>query len=120
LVLPLAGLEPPPAIDLGTLLQVLLGDLGEVLVEDRDRAPFGPLLARARVAVAPGFRGADPQIAHLGAVRGRPPLRIPAEIPDQNDLVHRTRHGGPPRPDSICPVRASVPGQEKRSWLTFA
>src|SRR5258708_1966358 len=51
---PFAGLQGALDINLGSLLQVLLGDLGEPLVEDHDAMPFGALLALARHLVAPG------------------------------------------------------------------
>ena len=47
LVLPLAGLELALDVNLGALLQVLLGDLAEVLVVDDDVVPLGAFLALA-------------------------------------------------------------------------
>src|SRR3546814_20499529 len=45
LVLPFAGLELPFQVDLRAFAKVRLGDLAEILVEDTNAVPFGPLLA---------------------------------------------------------------------------
>ena len=87
MILPFAGLELALDIDLGALAQILLCDLGEWFGEDRHRMPFGPLLTLTRIAVAPGFRCGDPQVADLAAIGKVPDLGIAAEISYQNDLV---------------------------------
>ena len=65
LILPLAGLELAAQKDPGSLLAVLLGDLSEVLVENRDAMPLGSLFAFTRGFVAPGLRGRDAEINNL-------------------------------------------------------
>ena len=59
LVGPFAGLQRALEINLGALAQILLGDLGQVLVEDHDAMPLGALFALARRLVAPGIRCRD-------------------------------------------------------------
>ena len=54
--------------------------------------PLGLFLALAGVLVAPGFRRRDAQIGDRPPVLGPPDFRILAEIADQNDLVHASRH----------------------------
>src|SRR5688572_19635048 len=44
LILPFAGLQLTLDVDLAALAQVIFGDPPEVLVEDRDRMPFGLFL----------------------------------------------------------------------------
>src|SRR5262249_46347030 len=62
LVLPFARLQLAFDIDLRALLQILLGDLGEVVVENDDIVPLGLVLALAGILVAPGLGGGDPEI----------------------------------------------------------
>src|SRR5690606_36393321 len=62
LVLPFAGLQLTLDINLHALLQVLLGDLGEIVVENHDIMPLGFLLALAAVLVAPAFRRRDTDV----------------------------------------------------------
>ena len=90
LVGPFAGLDLALQIDLRALAQILFGDLAEILVEDDDAVPFGPLLAIA-VAVLPILRRGDAQIDDFTAIVERTRFRIVAKIPDQNNLVH-ARH----------------------------
>src|SRR4029079_1457757 len=68
LALPFAGLQRALDVDLGALLQILLGDLAQVLVEDHDRVPFGCLAALARGLVAPGLGGGDAQVGDGTAI----------------------------------------------------
>src|SRR5579883_3117875 len=68
---PFAGLQGALEIDLGALLQIFLGDLGEPFVENDDAMPFGALLALARHLVAPAFRGGDRQRGDAHSVLGR-------------------------------------------------
>ena len=72
-------------------MQELLGDAAEILVEDDDAVPFGPLLALA-LAVLPAFRGRDAQIDDFAAIVERAAFRIVTEIADQNHLVHARHH----------------------------
>jgi hypothetical protein len=58
----------------------------EILVEDHDPVPLGPLLAVA-VAVLPALRGGDSQVDHLAAIVERAGLGIVAQIADQDHLV---------------------------------
>src|SRR5690242_18122372 len=89
LVGPFAGLKLPLEIDLGALVQVGLGDLGEVVVEDHNAVPFGALLAIA-VLVLPAFGRGEAEIDHLTAVVEGLGLGIVAEIADENYLVDAT------------------------------
>ncbi|CDX36538.1 hypothetical protein MPLA_1840002 [Mesorhizobium sp. ORS 3359] len=97
LVLPFAGLQLALDIDLHALLQILLGHLGELVVEDDDIVPLGLFLALARILVAPAFRGGyadvDDRIAGIQAAD----FWVRPEIADQNDLVDATRHRTSPR-----------------------
>src|SRR4029078_4273742 len=79
-------------INLGALLQILLGDLAEPLAEDHDAMPLGLFLALAGVLVAPGFRRRHAQICDRTGIIGAADLRIFAEIANQNDLVPRACH----------------------------
>src|ERR1019366_8338194 len=88
LILPFAGLQGAFEIDLGALLQILLGDLAEPLVEDDHAVPLGLFLALSGRLVAPAFGGGHPQIRDRPAVLGTPDFRIRTEIADQDDLVH--------------------------------
>ena len=91
-VLPFAGLELAFEIDLGALAQILLGDLAQALVEDRDIVPFGLFAPLAGVLVAPAFAGGDAQVGDRAAVLHVADFRVGAEIADQNDLVDGTGH----------------------------
>ena len=55
LVLPFARLERTLEIDLGALLQILLGDSREILIEDDHTMPFGLLAALAGRLVTPAL-----------------------------------------------------------------
>src|SRR5204862_2200226 len=68
LVLPLARLQPSLHIDRAALLQVLAGDLGELVVED-DAMPLGLLGLVARFLVLPAARRRDADVADGAAVR---------------------------------------------------
>src|SRR5262252_7026037 len=92
LVGPFARLQLAFEINLGALLQILLGDLAQTLVEDHDAVPLGLFLAFAGCLVAPAFGGRDTQIGDRPAVLRPPDLRILAEVSDQNHLVHAARH----------------------------
>src|SRR5689334_13093979 len=87
LVLPFAGLDLALQIDLGALLQIGFGDAAEILVEDDDAVPFGPLLAVA-VAVLPILGSRDAHVHHLAAIVQRADFGIVAQIADQYNLVH--------------------------------
>jgi len=65
---------------------ILLGDLAEVLVEDHNIVPFGPLLALAGGLVAPGVGGRT-ESSQWGRPLRFGALRDRAEIADENDLV---------------------------------
>src|SRR6266567_4182899 len=91
-VLPFAGLQLALEIDLGTLLEILLGDPAKPLVEDHDPMPLGPLPAFAGRLVAPAVGRRPAQVRHRPAVLGAADFRIRSEIADQDHLVHATRH----------------------------
>ena len=55
LVLPFARLERTLEIDLGALLQILLGNFREILVEDDHTMPFGLLAPLAGRLVTPAL-----------------------------------------------------------------
>src|SRR5262245_30874125 len=96
LVGPLAGLQLALEIDLGALLQVLLGHPAEALAEDHHAVPLGLFLALAGVLVAPVLRGRDAQVDDRPAVLGPPHLRVLAEIADQDHLVDAAYHDRSP------------------------
>src|SRR5580692_7803712 len=79
--------------DFRALLAILLGDLAQILVEDHDIVPFGPLLALAGGFVAPGLGGGEREAYDRIAGAGSPDLGIAAEITDENDLVDAPSHG---------------------------
>src|SRR5205807_8145289 len=80
LVGPFAALQLALDIDLGALLKVFLGDLGQPVVEDHDAVPLGALLALAGDAVAPVLRGRQREVGDPRAVLGRADFRVAAEI----------------------------------------
>ncbi|ODR93450.1 hypothetical protein AUC69_04415 [Methyloceanibacter superfactus] len=92
LVLPFAGLQLAFQINLRALLQILLGDLGQALVEDHDAMPLRALAPLARRLVAPAVAGGDPQIDDGPAILGVADFRIGSEIADENDFVDRSGH----------------------------
>src|SRR4051794_4358704 len=97
LIGPFARLQLALEVNLGALLQVLLGDLAQSFIEDHDPVPLGLFLALAGRLVAPAFRGGHAQIGDRPAVLGPPDFRVLAEISDQNHLVHTSRHHRSPR-----------------------
>src|SRR5690606_21112956 len=62
LVGPFAGLQLALHVNLGALLQILLGHPGQILVEDHHGVPLRLLLALAARLVAPALRGRDAQV----------------------------------------------------------
>src|SRR5207253_6178964 len=86
LVLPFARLQPALDVDLPAFLQVLAGDLR--LAPEKDHGvPFGALLLLA-VLVFPGIGRRHPDIGY-GVAAGRVTrLGVPAEVANQNHLVH--------------------------------
>src|SRR5688572_6016158 len=80
LVGPFARLQLPFEVNLRALLQILLGDLGETLVEDYDAVPLGLFLALAGRLVAPAFRRRDAHVHDRAAVLHAPDLRVLAQI----------------------------------------
>src|SRR5258708_4200929 len=107
LVGPFPGLQRPFDVNLGALLQILLGDLAEALVEDHDAVPLGLFLALAGALVAPGLRRRHAQIGDRPTVLGPPDLRVLAEISDQNHLIYASRHRHSPRSNSM-PLKAAA------------
>src|ERR1019366_8448647 len=92
LVGPFARLQLAFDVNLGALLQILLGDLAEPFVEDDDPMPLGLFLALAGRLVAPAIGGRHAQIGNRPPILGPPNFRILAEISDQNHLVYASRH----------------------------
>src|SRR5690606_12895747 len=68
LVSPFSGLQLAFDIDLRAFPKVLVGNLGEVLVEDHHPVPFGALPTLAGLAVTPCLRGGNAQIDDHAAV----------------------------------------------------
>src|SRR5262249_37783325 len=62
LVLPFACLELPFEVNLRTLLEILLGDLCKILVEDDDAVPFGALAPLAASFDTPALARCHAQI----------------------------------------------------------
>jgi hypothetical protein len=87
LVLPLARLEAPFHVDLGALLQVLAGDLGQ-LAEEGHAVPLGLFLLVA-VLVLPRLRGGDRDVRDRAPVRHVAGLGIAPEVADEDHLVDR-------------------------------
>src|SRR5207253_5547712 len=114
LVGPFAGLQRALDVNLGALLQILLGDLAESLVEDHDAVPLGLFLALAGALVAPGLRRRDAQIGDRPPILCPPDFRILAEISDQNHLVHASRHRRSPLKIT---AKTSLP---RLHWQDFA
>src|SRR5438876_1891290 len=92
LVLPFARLQLPLEIDLGSLLQILLGDPAKALIEDDDAVPLGAFAALARCLVAPCIASGHTQIGDRPAILRASDLGVFAEIADQNHLVDATGH----------------------------
>src|SRR5262249_5286686 len=92
LVLPFACLELPFEVNLRTLLEILLGDLCKILVEDDDAVPFGALAPLAASFVTPALARCHAQIDDGTAILGVADFRIGAEIAHQYDLVDRSSH----------------------------
>src|SRR5262249_3990011 len=93
LVGPFARLKLALDVHLRALLQILLGDLGEVLVEDHHAVPFGLLAPLAGRLVAPVLAGGEPQIDDWPPILSLTDFGVGAEIADENDLVDRSGHG---------------------------
>src|ERR1700730_17896167 len=109
LVGPFARLQLAFDINLGALLQILLGDLAEPFVEDDDAVPLGLFLALAGRLVAPAFGGRDAQIGDRPPVLGPPDLRVLAEVSDQNHLVHAACHRRSPLSKITDPTPNALP-----------
>src|SRR6476661_75873 len=82
LVGPFARLQLALDVNLGALLEILLGDLAEPFIEDDHAVPLGLFLALAGGLVAPAFGGRDAQIGNWPPILGAPDFRILAEISD--------------------------------------
>ena len=91
LSLPLPGLDPAFDIDLRTLAQVLLRDLGQA-AEQHHPVPFRPLAPLVGLAVGPALVGRDAQIGDGAAARAVAGFGIGPEIADENDLVDASCH----------------------------
>ncbi len=74
LVGPFAGLQRALDVNLGALLQILLGDLAEAFGEDHHPMPLGLFLALAGRLVAPGIGCRHAQIGD------RPPILRPPDL----------------------------------------
>src|SRR5680860_294061 len=85
-------LERALEIDLGALLQILLGNFRKILVEDDDAVPFGLFAPLATRFVAPALARRHAQIGDGTAVLGMADFGAGTEIADQNDLVDRSGH----------------------------
>src|SRR6185437_5971566 len=92
LVGPFAGLQLAFNVNLGTLFQILPGNLAEPFVEDHDPMPLGLFLALAGRLVAPVLGGRNAEICNRPSVLGAPDFRILAEISNQNHLVYTSSH----------------------------
>src|SRR5438552_7675582 len=109
LVGPFARLQLALDVNLGALLQILLGDLAEPFIEDDHAVPLGLFLALAGGLVAPAFGGRDAQIGDRPPVLGTPDFRILAEISDQNHLVHASCHRRSPLSKTLDRQTLSYP-----------
>src|SRR5690606_912337 len=95
-VLTLAGLARAYDVYLHAVLQVLLRDLGEIVVEDHDVVPLGLFLALAGVLVAPGLRRGNAHVDDRVAAAQPADFRVCPEIAHQNDLVDAASHDPSP------------------------
>src|SRR5690554_7543518 len=93
LALPLAGLQVALDVDLAALLQVLLGDLGQ-LVEHHHVVPLGALLALTGLLVHPGVGGRQAQVGDRRTGGQEANLGILSQVADEDDLVDATGHLG--------------------------
>src|SRR5690554_7132611 len=93
LALPLAGLQAALDVDLAALLQVLLGDLGQ-LVEHHHVVPLGALLALTGLLVHPGVGGRQAQVGDRRTGGQEANLGILSQVADEDDLVDATGHLG--------------------------
>src|SRR5271165_1554349 len=93
LVLPLARGKLALDEDLRALGEVLLGDLGEPLVEDDDAMPLGALAPLTGLRVLPRFGGGDAEADDALAALRHTGLGIAAEIADQGRTVQTAGHG---------------------------
>src|SRR5690348_13360689 len=92
LVGPFAGLKLALDINLGTLAQIFLRHIRQVLVEDHHPVPLSLLFALAAGLVAPAFGGGHGQVHHRFSAGHAADLRVLAQIADQNHLVDATCH----------------------------
>src|ERR1019366_5420245 len=111
LVGPFARLQLAFDVNLGALLQILLGDLAEPFVEDDDPMPLGLFLALAGRLVAPAIGGRHAQIGNRPPILGPPARRILAEISHQNHLVYPSRH----RRSPLSKITGKITGPAGRS-----
>ena len=79
-------------VNLGALLQILLGDLARPSLKITTRCHSVFSLRSPVRLVAPGLRRRDAQIGDRPPVLRAPDFRILAEVADQNDLVDAARH----------------------------
>src|ERR1700738_4995715 len=101
LIGPFAGLQLAFDVNLGTLLQVLFGDLAKTFAENHHAMPLGFFLALTGALVAPSIRRGYPQIRNRTPVLSPLDFRISPEIADQNYLVHASRHRRSPNLNSV-------------------
>ena len=92
LILPFARLQRAFDVNLRAFLEILLGDLAQILVEDHDPVPLGLFTPLAGRLVLPVFRGGEPQICNRPPILGATDFGIGAEIADQDHLVDASRH----------------------------
>uniref|UniRef100_A0A0N5A028 PE-PGRS family protein n=1 Tax=Parastrongyloides trichosuri TaxID=131310 RepID=A0A0N5A028_PARTI len=87
-----AGLQRALDVNGRALLQVVLGHLDDVLVENDDRVPLGLFLALAGGLVAPLLRRGDAQVGDAVAAVQRADFRVLAQVADEDDLVDAAGH----------------------------
>src|SRR5690606_23930586 len=95
-------------VDLRALPQVLLGGLGEVVVENDDVVPLRLFLALTRTFVPPCLRRCDAQVDDRIARRHAADLGVSTQIPNQNHLVDAACHAHSPA------IRASTASSVSR------
>ncbi len=84
----LAALQTAFDEDLLPFRQIFLQRLS-LLSPEIDVVPFGPFLSLARLVV-PDFRRGDAELRDRGPARSKSQLGVPAQIADENHLVHAT------------------------------
>ncbi len=94
-VLPLPRLQLALDVDLGSLLQVFAGDLGQP-VEEHEPVPLGSFHVFTGLLVLPCVRRREAAVGDGAATRHVLGFGVRTEISDQDHFVYTARHQGTP------------------------